>query len=410
MKFQTIGKAALPFAIMAGLGMSSAQAADLGGDCCADLEERIAELEATTARKGNRRVSLKISGHVNQAVMWWDNGVESNTYVVDNAASSTRFRLTGSANINADVSAGYTIEIGTYMNRSNGVGEGSIGSDSLGMRKSFWYLRSKSLGTLSVGAAGFATGGVSEIGFHNGFATSEYNNGGMAGAIELRTVGGALIVVAGNNATNGTLALDGDPLNSGFASVVKYASPTIAGFTVSAAWGDDDTWDAALRFANTFGDFRLAAGIGYLSTSATAVTVNDITSLAMSAAIMHTPTGLFVSGQYSQQDQDNVGGYDPSKDNWGVVAGISKKFTSLGTTQFYGEYVVRNGWDNAAGLENTATSWGIGLEQGIDAAAMTLYLGYTNTSYTNDVGVGTALAGTGIQDHSRFLMGGKINF
>ena len=33
---------------------ASAQAADLGGDCCADLEERVAELEATTARKGNR--------------------------------------------------------------------------------------------------------------------------------------------------------------------------------------------------------------------------------------------------------------------------------------------------------------------------------------------------------------------
>ena len=32
----------------------SASAADLGGDCCADLEERVATLEATTARKGNR--------------------------------------------------------------------------------------------------------------------------------------------------------------------------------------------------------------------------------------------------------------------------------------------------------------------------------------------------------------------
>ena len=33
-----------------------AVSADLGGDCCADLEERVAELEATTARKGNRKV------------------------------------------------------------------------------------------------------------------------------------------------------------------------------------------------------------------------------------------------------------------------------------------------------------------------------------------------------------------
>lgn len=39
-------------------------AADLGGNCCADLEERIAELEATTARKGNRKVSLTSHGWV----------------------------------------------------------------------------------------------------------------------------------------------------------------------------------------------------------------------------------------------------------------------------------------------------------------------------------------------------------
>ena len=55
-------KAAGPGAIfaLAGLLLSvgSAQAADLGGNCCADLEERVAELEATTVRKGNRRVTL----------------------------------------------------------------------------------------------------------------------------------------------------------------------------------------------------------------------------------------------------------------------------------------------------------------------------------------------------------------
>ena len=36
----------------------AARAADLGGDCCADLEERVAELEATTVRKGNKKVSV----------------------------------------------------------------------------------------------------------------------------------------------------------------------------------------------------------------------------------------------------------------------------------------------------------------------------------------------------------------
>ncbi len=57
-----------------GLSVTSANAADLGGNCCADLEERIAELEATTARKGNRKVSLTVSGWVAQQVMAWDDG------------------------------------------------------------------------------------------------------------------------------------------------------------------------------------------------------------------------------------------------------------------------------------------------------------------------------------------------
>jgi hypothetical protein len=39
-----------------------AKAADLGGDCCADLEDRVAELEATTVRMGNKKVSVQIYG------------------------------------------------------------------------------------------------------------------------------------------------------------------------------------------------------------------------------------------------------------------------------------------------------------------------------------------------------------
>ena len=57
-----------------GVAMPSAKAADLGGDCCADLEERVAELEATTARKGNRKVSLTITGQVTTGVMYWNDG------------------------------------------------------------------------------------------------------------------------------------------------------------------------------------------------------------------------------------------------------------------------------------------------------------------------------------------------
>ncbi len=81
MKKYSLGALVAAGLLVGGLSAGSASAADLGGNCCADLEERIAELEATTARKGNRKVSLTISGWVAEQVMWWDDGVEKNVYV-----------------------------------------------------------------------------------------------------------------------------------------------------------------------------------------------------------------------------------------------------------------------------------------------------------------------------------------
>ena len=94
------------------LGVTPVFAADLGGDCCADLEERVAELEATTARKGNRKVSLTVSGFVNEAVLFWDDGRKSNAYVVTNETAQDRVRFLGQAQISKDWTAGYLLELG----------------------------------------------------------------------------------------------------------------------------------------------------------------------------------------------------------------------------------------------------------------------------------------------------------
>lgn len=91
---------------------SGAKAADLGGDCCADLEERVAVLEATTVRKGNRKVSLTVSGHVNQGILFWDDGDESDVYAVGNANDDlTMFRFEGEAKFAPGWTAGFLIEL-----------------------------------------------------------------------------------------------------------------------------------------------------------------------------------------------------------------------------------------------------------------------------------------------------------
>ena len=96
-----MNKYSLSALVAAGLlagAATSASAADLGGNCCADLEERIAELEATTARKGNRKVSLTVSGWVNQQITFWDDGVESNVYIHDLGSTlGSHVKFTGQA-------------------------------------------------------------------------------------------------------------------------------------------------------------------------------------------------------------------------------------------------------------------------------------------------------------------------
>jgi hypothetical protein len=55
---------------------------DVAHDCCADLEERIADLEATTVRKGNSKIEMSIGGTVSHAALSWDDGQNTDSYIV----------------------------------------------------------------------------------------------------------------------------------------------------------------------------------------------------------------------------------------------------------------------------------------------------------------------------------------
>ena len=112
MKKLSLGALVAAGLLMGGLGAGSASAADLGGNCCADLEERIAELEATTARKGNRKVSLTISGWVAEQIMGWDDGAERNVYVGGLGTTlATNVKFTGQATISPGWYAGYVLHL-----------------------------------------------------------------------------------------------------------------------------------------------------------------------------------------------------------------------------------------------------------------------------------------------------------
>lgn len=406
-EFMLRSAALLLTASAAAIGASSAQAADLGGNCCADLEERIAELEATTARKGNRKVTLEITGWVNEALFLFDDGVESNTYVATNALEQSRVSFNGKAKITEDLTAGYRLEIGFGSPNSSGVSQLSDDPENtLQVRHSHWYLSSKTLGKIAVGRNGTATyhllddaDAVNTRSYSDAEASAVYTNG-----FRLRS-GGQFI--DGNVTWGGiTPGTNNDSFGqNGRREVVRYDSPEFAGFTFTGSWGEDDMAGVALTYKNKVGDFSLLGKVGYEKTTdenPATEACNSITTINLdchwwgaAATILHEPTGLFVYGGYGEQDdksEERAFANADGKDSfWFVQAGIEKKFFPIGKSTIFGEYREDDRGSNSGIVDGANTFadndiqsanlefWSIGIVQAVDNAAMDLYLMYRHS-------------------------------
>ena len=383
-----------------GLSTTSASAADLGGNCCADLEERIAELEATVARKGNRKVSLTISGWVGEQVMWWDSGDEQNTYVTGLGTTlSSHFKFAGEAQIRAGLTAGYLlhVEVGTADPLAGVDQNTDEGLGTMRAFQSYWYLKDDKLGKVSVGLLSPASDNTAILVDGSGSLVPAnwvlFDNQNFflsRGGVQQGARWGS--VVACQAANGGGVAGD----CGGFAApgnYVRYDSPTFAGFSMSADWGEDDAWDVAARYAGEFNGVKVAVAASYFEQNDTnPANARGIASSywQIGAYAQHVPTGLFIYGAYGSDDTDAVG--VTTGDTWYLKAGIRQRWSALGHTVLYGEYGTKDdmfvdsaalrtaglGGAGAAVIGSDMNQWGLGIVQEIDAAAMSIWLSYRN--------------------------------
>ncbi len=365
-----------------GLALTPAMAADLGGDCCADLEERVADLEATTARKGNRRVSLTISGWVARDIGWIEDGSgRDEFYAAGHGPSRSRVWFTGSAKMSANWTAGYRLRL-----RAAGGLTGSIGAAgqvntarTTNVDQNFVFLRHAQLGTLTTGFTYAPTDGVANISLAGRGITGD---------------------AAGRNGWNGVAGINSYDLQQGSAqNLISYVSPTIAGFTVAVAWVDQndiatddsgvDLWDMALRYAGEFGPIRIAAGIGYTTTDDSTNSGGfavDGSNVMGSVTLMHTPTGLnvaFAAGTELDGGVNTLAADTSDRQFWHVEGGISQNFFGVGNTSLYGEY---GDYDDGNAVSTGDTvMWGLGIVQNFNSASTELYVAYRNWEDDNIV-------------------------
>lgn len=386
--------------------MNAATAADLGGNCCADLEERIAELEATTARKGNRKVSLTVSGWVTQNVMWWDDGFESNTYVYDTGSTiASHVKFTGQATITPGWTAGYVLHL-EALNSDGGLGldQETANGPSLytgavnGVQtlQSYWFIKSDALGKVSVGLQSHASDNTSILVDGSGSLIPANNVQFDYGGFFLRDASGAFIAngfpfAGDNNIFKNNLTISNAYATSDFngttTNSVRYDTPTFAGFSASASWGEDDFWDVAVRYAGEFSGFKVSVAAAYAEATDSPGSqfpllsvLGDAEHFQIGGYLQHVPTGLFIYSSYADADLStdpatiNLG--DLEAQNWYIKAGIRQRWTSLGHTVLYGEYQEGEIEFAAGGAFSDHELWGLGVVQEIDAAAMSLWLTY----------------------------------
>ncbi|MDX2266116.1 MAG: hypothetical protein NW215_14245 [Hyphomicrobiales bacterium] len=349
-----------------------------------ELEERVAELEATAARASANKATVTIYGQVNRAILAWDDGRQQDAYVVDNDVSSTRLGAVGGVRIGGDWTAGYRLEIelrdagSDTVNQASDEGEGE---SAMATRIAAWYVESASKGRLTVGQQSPASDDITliNLGASMSDAGIHYNN-----AFGLRLKSGPITDLTWESLVHTVDTYRGD--------FVRYDTPLMGGFLVSAAWGENDVWDAAVRHRGAFAGVQFASGLGYMQ--------NDELNFADvrgSASAIHGETGMFISAAAGARDEEknsftiaNVGDFKIGEDSYFyfLQSGLSKHWLPLGKTSIYGEYGLYNNFssgsvlraDFGAGLrdvgillDNEVTRWGFGVEQSIDASATLLY-------------------------------------
>jgi Gram-negative porin len=403
---------------------AGATASDLADACCTDLEDRIAVLEATTARKGNRKVSLTVSGYLTKQIMFWDDGEERNEYVTDmGPTQATNVRFSGTARIAPGWTAGYLMRLQDLTSNPMALSQDvASAGPGLNVQMSFWYLQSERLGKLAIGrnvlasksAAMFTDlSGTQIIANHVLFDGNAFFLRQGANLLRLRW-GDFGYCYSQQRPWGGDC--DGIVMEG-----VRYDSPTFAGFSMSASFGVDDDWEVAGRYKGTANGFKVALGAGYSVNTDERAQRPQVTYRKDSAFfqaggyLQHLATGLFLQAIYGAENNHDAvtinGGFTvPDTHQWYLKGGIRRQWSALGHTVLYGEYGEYIDQLSPAALNAGATGsefsrWGIGAVQELDAADMSLWLRYRQQ--------GVSISGGGLEgiDQFRYVsMGALINF
>ena len=350
---------------------------------------------AMAAPMSAQAVKYKLSGQVNRAIVFQDDGVQSDVRHVDTISSGTRVRLRGSEDLGNGMKVGFYWELQTSSNSSN-VGFPDQNSDgnqnSNNIRQAHvWF--SGNWGKLSMGQLDGAGNGAVESDLSaTGIAATNSFRGSLTGGMRWRTSGGQTITNAGTTTFPAGLT-HGNTYNSfdGFSRYdgLRYDTPALGPVIVSASIGNDNKWDVAARVKTALGGGQIEGAVFYGENDQPANGIDNSWGGSLSFLFAQ---GTSITGFYSERELES--GLD--SDSWGAMLG--HKFGPHRVAISYGEASDVN----AVGFEDSG--WTVGYVHTLAKASTDLYAGFNHGELDTPGGVPS------VEDHNTFFVGARVRF
>ena len=231
---------------------------------------------AAPVSSGADRVKLSISGQIDRALLYGNDGRDSNVRNVDNTISSTRFRIVGEGRATETITGGVNLESEIRPNPSSTTTltqnlPQPASAAAFTVRQAETYMQNPNWGGVRLGFGSTATYLTNEIDLSGTFVAGYVNVADTGGGFAFRQRGAARVPASPTTFVTSPDGAFGPAVGAVFYyfdglvrdNRIRYDSPVFEGFQLSGSVVDGGAADIALRYAGEFAGNQLVAGAGF---------------------------------------------------------------------------------------------------------------------------------------------------
>ncbi|WP_282156988.1 porin [Shimia thalassica] len=346
-------------------------------------EKRYPDQEAAT---------FEAYGLLNGGVVGFDDGVDTYSKAVDNGHAPSRLGFWVRQPFYGSNLA-FNFETAIGLRPSSGVNQvaslDNFAWDRRKIRKVEFILKTDRAGTFYLGQGSVSTDGAAMNDLSGTSLAQGSGIGDMAGAYLFRNSAGSLTARAiGTTMPN---------FDGGRRLRVRYDTPEVAGFSLSASYGEEvlaynadfTTQNAALRYGKKVGAFKMKGALGYAKVELAAGAERHDTIGSFS--VLHD-SGWNLS--LSAGDREESGDYTYGK------VGYRANWWSIGESAVSVDYYAGN--DMSIATSSQSEAWGLAFVQNVKKHNVQLYAAYRRYSLSEP--------GTTYQDASSYMLGAAWRF